>query len=79
MEKRGHRTVLGGFMVENSTFNRSVDLLQRNMAVSTLRREVIANNIANAETPNFKRSEVSLKPNSGEPWHLRSRDRPSGH
>jgi len=48
-------------MLENTNFNKSIDLLQRNMGVSTLRREVIANNIANAETPNFKRSEVSFE------------------
>ena len=48
-------------MTESSTFNRSIDILQRNMAVSTLRREVIANNVANAETPNFKRSDVSFE------------------
>lgn len=54
-----------GFMVGHSTFNRSVDLLQRELGVSTLRREVIANNIANAETPNFKRSEVSFEAELG--------------
>lgn len=48
-------------MLENTTFSKTVDLLQRNMAVSTLRRQVIANNISNAETPNFKRSEVNFE------------------
>ena len=48
-------------MLENTTFGRTVDMLQRTMAVSTLRREVIANNIANSETPNFKRSTVSFE------------------
>jgi flagellar basal-body rod protein FlgB len=52
-------------MLENTTFARSIDLLQRNMAVSTLRRQVISNNIANAETPNFKRSEVSFEAELG--------------
>ncbi|PIE04688.1 MAG: flagellar basal body rod protein FlgB [Spirochaetales bacterium] len=52
-------------MLDKSSFGRAVDLLQRNMAVSTLRREVIANNIANAETPNFKRSEVSFEAQLG--------------
>ncbi len=52
-------------MLENTTFNKSVDILQRNMAVSTLRRQVIANNIANAETPNFKRSEVNFEAELG--------------
>ncbi len=31
------------------------------MHVLTLRRDVIANNIANADTPNFKRSEVDFE------------------
>jgi len=48
-------------MLENSTFGKTLDLLQKEMAVSTLRRQVISNNIANAETPNFKRSEVSFE------------------
>lgn len=45
--------------------NRTLDLLHRNMAVSTLRRKVIANNIANAEVPNFKRSDVSFEAELG--------------
>ncbi len=52
-------------MFDKSSFGRSVDLLQRNMAVATLRREVIANNIANSEIPNFKRSEVSFEAQLG--------------
>lgn len=48
-------------MLNNSSFERSIDLLQRNMAVASLRRQVIMNNISNAETPNFKRSEVSFE------------------
>ncbi len=52
-------------MLDQTSFGRAVDILQRNMAVSTLRREVIANNIANAETPNFKRSEVSFEAELG--------------
>lgn len=52
-------------MLENTTFGRTVDLLQRDLAVSTLRRQVIANNIANAETPNFKRSEVNFEAQLG--------------
>lgn len=52
-------------MLENTTFGRTVDLLQRNMAVSTLRRQVIANNLANSETPNFKRSDVNFEAQLG--------------
>ena len=44
-----------------NTFTRSIDLLQRAMDVSTLRYQVSANNIANAEVPNFKRQEVNFE------------------
>ncbi len=36
----------------------SIDLLQKGMDAAWLRNEVITNNIANAETPNFKSSSV---------------------
>jgi flagellar basal-body rod protein FlgB len=42
-------------------FGRNLELLTREMEVSTLRRNVIANNIANADTPNFKRSDVNFE------------------
>ena len=48
-------------MFLNSTFGRTVDILQRPMDVSLLRQDVIANNIANSDTPNFKRSEVNFE------------------
>ncbi|MDR1095293.1 MAG: flagellar basal body rod protein FlgB [Spirochaetaceae bacterium] len=44
-----------------NSFTRTVDLLHRGMDAETLRREVIANNLANAEVPNFKRSEVNFE------------------
>jgi len=44
-----------------NTFTQTVDLLHRAMSASVVRREVIANNIANAEVPNFKRSTVSFE------------------
>jgi flagellar basal-body rod protein FlgB len=37
------------------------DILQRSMSVSIIRQEVIADNIANAGTPHFKRSEVAFE------------------
>jgi flagellar basal-body rod protein FlgB len=37
------------------------DILQRSMSVSIIRQEVIADNIANADTPHFKRSEVAFE------------------
>jgi flagellar basal-body rod protein FlgB len=49
---------MGGMM---NSFARTVDLLHRGMDAETVRREVIANNLANAEVPNFKRSEVNFE------------------
>ena len=48
-------------MFTNNSFGKTVDILQRSMNVSMLRREVISNNIANAETPDFKRSDVNFE------------------
>jgi flagellar basal-body rod protein FlgB len=42
-------------------FGRNLELLTREMEVTTMRRNVIANNIANANTPNFKRSDVNFE------------------
>jgi flagellar basal-body rod protein FlgB len=43
------------------SFGRNLEFLKREMNVATLRRNVIANNIANANTPNFKRSDVNFE------------------
>ncbi|HUW39612.1 MAG TPA: flagellar basal body rod protein FlgB [Rectinemataceae bacterium] len=48
-------------MFEGTSFGRTVDLLQRSMDVATLRRQVIADNIANADVPNFKRSVINFE------------------
>ena len=48
-------------MFLNTNFGKTVAILQRGMDVASLRREVIANNIANADTPNFKRSTVNFE------------------
>jgi len=48
-------------MFTANSFGKTVDILQRSMDTSLLRREVISNNIANAETPDFKRSDVSFE------------------
>jgi flagellar basal-body rod protein FlgB len=45
----------------NNTAGKTIDILQRAMDVSSLRRDVIANNVSNAEVPNFKRSEVDFE------------------
>lgn len=38
-----------------------MELLEKSLSVSTLRHRVIANNIANADVPNFKRSQVNFE------------------
>lgn len=48
-------------MFEATSFGKTVDLLHRSMDVAVLRRNVISNNIANADVPNFKRSVVNFE------------------
>ena len=48
-------------MFLDSDFMRTQDILQRCMSAALIRQEVIANNIANADTPHFKRSEVAFE------------------
>lgn len=47
-------------MISNN-FEKTVDLLHRAMDASLVRRDVIANNVANANVPNFKRSIVNFE------------------
>ena len=44
-----------------NSFQKSVDILHRAMSASVVRRSVIANNMANANVPNFKRSNVNFE------------------
>ncbi len=48
-------------MFATEAFGKNLDIMKRAMDVAVLRRNVIANNIANAETPNFKRSVVNFE------------------
>ncbi|THB62648.1 MAG: flagellar basal body rod protein FlgB [Spirochaetaceae bacterium] len=48
-------------MFGNTSFGRTTDILHRSMDVNMLRQSVIADNIANVDTPNFKRSEVNFE------------------
>jgi flagellar basal-body rod protein FlgB len=41
--------------------NRGFQLLEKSLDASSMRQRVIANNIANVDTPYFKRSEVSFE------------------
>jgi len=44
-----------------NNFTKTVDLLHRAMGANVVRRSVIANNLANANVPNFKRSIVNFE------------------
>jgi len=48
-------------MVVNNSFSKTIDLLHRGMSAASLRGTVSANNMANAEVPNFKRTEVNFE------------------
>ncbi|MDR0409457.1 MAG: flagellar basal body rod protein FlgB [Spirochaetaceae bacterium] len=44
-----------------NNFSKTIDLLHRALDAQTIRRDVLANNLANAEVPNFKRSELNFE------------------
>ena len=44
-----------------NSFQKSVDILHRAMNANVVERSVIANNLANANVPNFKRSMVNFE------------------
>ena len=48
-------------MFLDSSFGKNLDILHRTMDASLYRRSVISDNIANADTPNFKRSVVNFE------------------
>lgn len=48
-------------MFLNGSFGKTLDIMHRTMDVSLLRRGVVADNIANADTPNFKRSVINFE------------------
>jgi flagellar basal-body rod protein FlgB len=50
----------GGLMIQNN-FSKTIDLVHRAMDANLIRRSVIANNLANSEVPNWKRSEVNFE------------------
>lgn len=47
--------------LDNGNWGKTQYLLEKGMDVAVTRRNVIADNIANADTPHFKRSEVSFE------------------
>lgn len=48
-------------MFTENSFGKSIEVLHRTMDATMLRRRVIADNIANADTPDFKRSDVNFE------------------
>ncbi|NBC29500.1 MAG: flagellar basal body rod protein FlgB [Spirochaetes bacterium] len=48
-------------MFFDNSFGQTLDIMHRSMDANMLRQDVIANNIANSDTPNFKRSEVNFE------------------
>jgi len=52
-------------MIVNNTFSKTVDLLHRELSASALRESVYSNNLANANVPNFKRTEVNFESELG--------------
>ncbi len=48
-------------MFFGGSFGKNLDILRRSMDVSLVRRNVIADNIANSDTPHFKRSVVNFE------------------
>lgn len=50
-------------MFERTEFMKTQDILQRGLNNATLKRRVIADNIANVDVPHFKRSDVTFEAN----------------
>ena len=48
-------------MAIGNDFTKTIDILQRAMDASLIRRDVIANNMANSGVPNFKRTVVNFE------------------
>ncbi|MCL2601551.1 MAG: flagellar basal body rod protein FlgB [Treponema sp.] len=52
-------------MIVDNNFSKTIDLLHRSMSASTLRHAVYADNLANADVPNFRRTEVTFESQLG--------------
>ena len=57
-------------MLEQIMNSPNFDYLGRGLAAATMRHEVISNNIANVNTPNFKRSAVNFEDLLAKELHL---------
>lgn len=66
-------------MYIKGSFSDHVGLLHRAMDVNVLRRNVIANNISNSETPNFKRSFINYESELQRALNAQNKYRLSAH
>jgi len=48
-------------MFFTGSFGKNIDILWRTMNASLIRRDVMSNNVANSDTPNFKRTDVNFE------------------
>jgi flagellar basal-body rod protein FlgB len=48
-------------MFFTGTFGKNIDILWRTMNAGLIRRDVMSNNVANSDTPNFKRTDVNFE------------------
>jgi flagellar basal-body rod protein FlgB len=48
-------------MFTGNSFGKTLDILHRSLDVNLYRRDVISNNIANSDTPHYKRSVVNFE------------------
>lgn len=48
-------------MFLDNNFGKSLEILHRSMDVAIMRRRTISDNIANSDTPNFKRSNINFE------------------
>ncbi|NIZ40047.1 flagellar basal body rod protein FlgB [Entomospira entomophila] len=45
----------------NSGFERTLGILEKSLSANVQRKNIIANNLANVDTPNFKRSDLNFE------------------
>lgn len=48
-------------MIENLLLTKNMSLLEKGLDTASLRNQVLANNLANVDTPGFKRSDVAFE------------------
>ncbi len=61
MESSAPFQYIGKSFFENSPFSRTLSLSQMSLSASTLRHQAVANNIANVDTPHYKRKMITFE------------------